>query len=94
MGVSGGAVFPPAQGAIADGHGTRVSMWIAFVPFLYVSGFAAWCCMLKGRKFTRAAELRVEAERLSHGQANIVRPSEVNEEKMGEKKGELAHVEY
>jgi MFS transporter, FHS family, L-fucose permease len=37
--VGGGAVFPPIQGAIADRHGTRISMAVCIPCFLYISGF-------------------------------------------------------
>lgn len=41
MGVSGGAIFPPIQGAIADAKGTRISYLVPMVGFIYVLGFVA-----------------------------------------------------
>lgn len=42
MGVSGGAVFPPIQGAIATSVNTRVSYWIALPAFIEIFSFAMW----------------------------------------------------
>ncbi|KAL2354938.1 major facilitator superfamily domain-containing protein [Cryomyces antarcticus] len=39
MGVSGGAVFPPIQGAIADKANTRISYVVPLVGFVYVLGY-------------------------------------------------------
>ncbi|KAF5023419.1 hypothetical protein F66182_4519 [Fusarium sp. NRRL 66182] len=39
MGVSGGAVFPPIQGAIADAKGTRISYVVPAIGFVYVLGY-------------------------------------------------------
>ena len=39
MGVSGGAIFPPIQGAIADAKGTRISYLVPMVGFVYVLGY-------------------------------------------------------
>ncbi|KAF1959969.1 L-fucose:H+ symporter permease-like protein [Byssothecium circinans] len=36
MGVSGGAVFPPIQGAIADSSNTRISYLVPMVGFIFV----------------------------------------------------------
>ncbi|KAF1350058.1 major facilitator superfamily domain-containing protein [Delphinella strobiligena] len=41
MGVSGGAVFPPIQGAIADAANTRISFVVPLVGFVYVLGYVA-----------------------------------------------------
>ncbi|WKT53456.1 MFS transporter superfamily [Fusarium oxysporum f. sp. vasinfectum] len=41
MGVSGGAVFPPVQGAIADAKGTRISYIVPTIGFVYVLGYVA-----------------------------------------------------
>ncbi|KAL7416445.1 major facilitator superfamily domain-containing protein [Mrakia frigida] len=91
MGVSGGAVFPPFQGALADAYNTRVSMWVNFVPFIYVALFSAWIWRQKGMKFTRKAEQAVEDERLSHGQV-VRETSPVSNEK--EKAEDLDQIEY
>ena len=42
MAVSGGAVFPPIQGAIADGHSTRISFLVPMVGFIVVAAYAAY----------------------------------------------------
>jgi len=46
MGVSGGAVFPPIQGAIADSANTRISYVVPLVGFVVVLAYAAfhWGC--------------------------------------------------
>ncbi|KAL6407649.1 hypothetical protein AUP68_08670 [Ilyonectria robusta] len=41
MGVSGGAIFPPIQGAIADAKSTRISYLVPMVGFVYVLGYVA-----------------------------------------------------
>ncbi|KAL9536229.1 L-fucose-proton symporter [Sphaerulina musiva] len=41
MGVSGGAVFPPIQGAIADSASTRISYVVPLVGFVVVLGYCA-----------------------------------------------------
>lgn len=51
MGVSGGAVFPPIQGAIADKYSTRVSYFIVVPCFIYIALWAAYIWHLDGRKF-------------------------------------------
>ncbi|KAH8685023.1 major facilitator superfamily domain-containing protein [Ilyonectria robusta] len=41
MGVSGGAIFPPIQGAIADAKSTRISYLVPMIGFVYVLGYVA-----------------------------------------------------
>lgn len=53
MGVSGGACFPPIQGAIADGVSTRVSYIIPLVGLVYVAGYAIYHWMRHGRHILR-----------------------------------------
>ncbi|WZH46731.1 major facilitator superfamily domain-containing protein [Fusarium acuminatum] len=50
MGVSGGAVFPPIQGAIADAKGTRISYIVPTIGFVYVLGYVAVCWVRSGMK--------------------------------------------
>lgn len=50
MGVSGGAVFPPMQGAIADKWDTKVSFWIVFPCFIYIALWAVYIWNLDGRQ--------------------------------------------
>ncbi|APA12864.1 hypothetical protein SS1G_08328 [Sclerotinia sclerotiorum 1980 UF-70] len=49
MGVSGGAVFPPIQGAIADSAGTRISYVVPLVGFVYVLGYVTVHWVRHGR---------------------------------------------
>jgi len=53
MGVSGGAVFPPIQGAIADAHSTRISFLVPMVGFIFVSAYAAFHWIKHGLKIRR-----------------------------------------
>ncbi|CAK9779878.1 major facilitator superfamily transporter [Cutaneotrichosporon oleaginosum] len=50
MGVSGGAVFPPMQGAIKDAYNARVSFFIVLPCFIYISLWAAYTWVLDGRQ--------------------------------------------
>lgn len=52
MGVVGGAVFPPAQGAIADRWNTRVSYYLVVPCFVYIAGWAVYIWHLDGRKWS------------------------------------------
>ncbi|CAF5119819.1 unnamed protein product [Rotaria sp. Silwood1] len=42
MGVSGGAVFPTIQGAIADAYSTRISFLVPIVGFVVVFAYATF----------------------------------------------------
>jgi len=42
MGVSGGAVFPPIQGAVADAAGTRISYVVPLVGFVVVLAYVVY----------------------------------------------------
>ncbi|KAG7101478.1 Non-histone chromosomal protein 6 like [Verticillium longisporum] len=48
MGVSGGAVFPPIQGAIADAKGTRISYVVPMIGLIFVLGYACIHWVRKG----------------------------------------------
>lgn len=50
MGVVGGAVFPPAQMAIADRWNTRVSYFLVVPCFVYIAGWAVYIWHIDGRK--------------------------------------------
>ncbi|KAM0546279.1 hypothetical protein ACHAPJ_010963 [Fusarium lateritium] len=50
MGVSGGAVFPPIQGAIADAKGTRISYIVPAIGFVYVLGYVTVSWVRNGMK--------------------------------------------
>jgi hypothetical protein len=53
MGVSGGAVFPPIQGAIADVYSTRISFLVPMVGFIVVLAYALWHWIQHGFKIRR-----------------------------------------
>lgn len=53
MGVSGGAVFPPIQGAIADAAGTRISYVVPLVGFVFVLAYAGYHWMAHGMHILR-----------------------------------------
>jgi FHS family L-fucose permease-like MFS transporter len=63
MGVSGGAVFPPAQGAIADAFGTRVSFFLVVPSFVYILLWSLWIWNKDGRQVTTLGRKQVEADR-------------------------------
>lgn len=48
MGVSGGAVFPPIQGAVADAANTRISYVVPLVGFVYVLGYVSFRWVRRG----------------------------------------------
>lgn len=53
MGVSGGAVFPPIQGAIADAHSTRISFLVPMVGFMFVLAYTVFHWIKHGLKIRR-----------------------------------------
>jgi FHS family L-fucose permease-like MFS transporter len=63
-GVSGGAVFPPIQAAIADAVNTRVSFWICLPAFIEIALFGLWAWNKDGRKLgaAKAPVRRVQNE--------------------------------
>jgi len=61
MGVSGGAVFPPIQGAIADSAGTRISYVVPLTGFVYVLGYVTFHWIRHGRHILRVKDV-VSAE--------------------------------
>lgn len=50
MGVSGGAVFPSIQGAIAQKFSTRTSFFLVVPCFTYIALWAAYTWVLDGRR--------------------------------------------
>lgn len=58
MGVSGGAIFPPIQGAIADSAGTRISYVVPLVGFFMVLGYVTVHWMRNGRRIMREKEVK------------------------------------
>ncbi|KAK8080815.1 Major facilitator superfamily transporter [Apiospora hydei] len=57
MGVSGGAVFTPIQGAIADKFGTRISYLVPLCGFLYVLGYVTIHWLRHGRHIMRVKDV-------------------------------------
>lgn len=60
--ISGGAVFPPVQGAIADLHGTRISYAICIPAFAYTAGFGFFLWIRHGAHFNLKEEPMAIAE--------------------------------
>ncbi|CAF3898685.1 unnamed protein product [Adineta steineri] len=50
MAISGGAIFPPIQGAIADKYSTRISFLIPMVGFIVISAYALFHWITHGFK--------------------------------------------
>ncbi len=68
MGVSGGAVFPPIQGAIADHFSTRSSYYLVVPCFLYIAGWAFWVWNKDGRQWSAdGGEVEREIEAAAGG---------------------------
>jgi len=62
MGVSGGAVFPPIQGAISDAFNTRVSFFICVPCFVYIALWSVYIWHKDGRRWGVAANDEIERE--------------------------------
>ena len=54
MGVSGGAAFPPIQGALADAYSTRISFLVPMVGFIFVLVYATFHWIKHGFKVRHA----------------------------------------
>jgi FHS family L-fucose permease-like MFS transporter len=67
MGVSGGAVFPPMQGAISDRFDTRVSFYIVVPCFVYIAAWAVWVWNQDGRRWGVGGEVEREIEAAAGG---------------------------
>jgi FHS family L-fucose permease-like MFS transporter len=61
MGVSGGAIFPPIQGAIADAKGTRISYLVPMIGFVYVLGYVTVHWVRGGMGILRPKETKSDA---------------------------------
>lgn len=57
MGVSGGAVFPPMQGAIADAKGTNISYLVPTCGLIVVLGYVVVHWLRTGRHILRVKEV-------------------------------------
>jgi FHS family L-fucose permease-like MFS transporter len=62
MGVAGGAVFPPIQGAVADHANTRISMLVPLVGFVYVFGYVTFHWARHGFAIRRVKQIVVAAD--------------------------------
>lgn len=67
MGVVGGAVLPPIQGAIAEHHNTRVSFWIALPLFIEICAFGVWQWKRTGWKLGVPKEVIIEVREEESG---------------------------
>ncbi|KAK0942043.1 hypothetical protein LTR48_003579 [Friedmanniomyces endolithicus] len=67
MGVSGGAVFPPIQGAVADAAGTRISYVVPLVGFIVVLVYVSYHWATHGFKIMRVKSAVVIATSLEGG---------------------------
>lgn len=96
MGVAGGAVFPPMQGAIADAKDTKTSFWICLPAFVIIALFAAWRWNADGRQLgVGGGEVEREVEAAAGG---MYPPAEVagmvlDEEKKDHGASDLDYVE-
>ncbi|PSK54329.1 MFS transporter-like protein 7 [Elsinoe australis] len=81
MGVSGGAVFPPIQGAIADAASTRVSYVVPLVGFVVVLAYGASHWARHGFRVFRVKDEQLLEERFQNDEikkdASIVEENEV-----------------
>lgn len=67
MGVSGGAVFPPIQGAVADAAGTRISYVVPLVGFVVVLAYVTFHWVRHGCHIMRVKGENVVATSLEGG---------------------------
>ncbi|KAJ4351553.1 uncharacterized protein N0V89_006896 [Didymosphaeria variabile] len=67
MGVSGGAVFPPIHGAIADASSTRISYLVPMVGFIVVLAYVTSHWIRHGRHILRIKGENVVATALEGG---------------------------
>ena len=72
MGVSGGAVFPPIQGAIADSAGTRISYIVPLVGFTYVLGYTTFHWIRHGRHIIRVKDSVISADGVIGGTVDTI----------------------
>ena len=62
MGVAGGAVLTPIQGAVADSASTRISMVVPLVGFVVVFSYVAFHWFTHGRNIIRVKDIVVAAD--------------------------------
>ncbi|KAG8852025.1 hypothetical protein FRB96_008943 [Tulasnella sp. 330] len=100
QGVVGGAIFPPIQGAIADRYGTRVSYWLVFPAFVYITIFAGVMWWRNGRQITATGEAVISRQaRLAAGATDGGYPAQetaayvTRGHSFLDKKAEVQHIE-
>ena len=62
MGVAGGAVLTPIQGAVADHASTRISMVVPLVGFVVVFTYVAFHWFTHGKNILRVKDIVVAAD--------------------------------
>jgi len=67
MGVSGGAVFPPIQGAVADAAGTRISYVVPLCGFVVVLAYVTFHWVSHGMHIMRVKGEAIVATSLEGG---------------------------
>lgn len=72
MGVSGGAIFPPIQGAIADSASTRISYIVPLVGFVYVLGYVTTHWVRHGLVVMRSKNVVTESEAVGGALGGVV----------------------
>nr|POE49114.1 glucose/galactose transporter [Quercus suber] len=83
MGVSGGAVFPPIQGAIADAANTRISYVVPLVGFVVVLAYVAFHWVSHGMHVFRVKGEKVIATSIEGGvQGGVVSTVHYDEKRL------------
>ncbi|KAL7419266.1 hypothetical protein Q5752_006103 [Cryptotrichosporon argae] len=75
-GVSGGGVFPPIQGAIADHFSTRTSYYLVVPCFAYIAVWSFYVWNKDGRKWLVGKQTEVERE-IEAAAAGTIPPAHV-----------------
>jgi MFS transporter, FHS family, L-fucose permease len=83
IGVSGGALFPPIQGATADTVGTRISYIVPLIGFVYVLGYVIVHWLRNGRKILRVKQVAGAAAPIEAFGARSSTDLAANEKKTG-----------
>jgi len=83
MGVSGGAVFPPIQGAVADSANTRISFLVPMVGFIVVLGYVSVHWVQHGMFiFRKKAPQVIAAEMLGGAVGGVVETRHYDEKRL------------
>jgi len=86
MGVSGGAVFPPIQGAIADAANTRISYVVPLVGFVYVLGYVIFHWIRHGFQIQRAKAMVAQLEHFGGAVGGAVANVHFDADELGKEK--------